>query len=60
MEKERFLTVRDVVDLTTFSRTTLHRKVRAGEFPAPIALSERRRVFSESAVRQWMAEREAA
>jgi prophage regulatory protein len=60
MDKDRFLTASAVAELTTLSRATIERKVRAGEMPAPIYISERRKAFKESAIRQWMAERELA
>lgn len=60
MDKERFLTATDVAAITTLSRSSLHRKVQAGDFPRPIAISDRRKAWKETAVRQWMAEREAA
>jgi prophage regulatory protein len=60
MSNDRYLTATAVADLTTFSRATIERKVAAGQFPTPIYISERRKAWKESAVRQWMAEREAA
>lgn len=55
---ERFLTAAAVAQLTTLSRATIERKVKAGQLPAPIYISERRKVFRESQIRHWMAERE--
>ncbi len=55
--EQQFLTAKRVAELTTFSRATINRKVDAGEFPAPVFISERRKVFSAQAVRRWMAER---
>jgi prophage regulatory protein len=60
MENERFLTASAVAELTTLSRATIERKVRSGEMPSPIYISERRKAWKESAVRQWMRDREAA
>lgn len=60
MDKERFLTAAAVAELTTLSRATIERKVRAGDMPSPVYISERRKAWKESAVRQWMAEREVA
>jgi prophage regulatory protein len=56
MNKERFLTAAAVAELTTLSRATIERKVRSGDMPAPIYISERRKAWVESAVRQWMSE----
>jgi prophage regulatory protein len=36
------------------SRTTIWRKVRAGEFPKPVKLSERITAWRASDIRQWM------
>lgn len=58
MDTERYLTVSAVSELTTLSRATIERKVRSGEMPAPIYISVRRKCWRESAVRQWIAERE--
>jgi prophage regulatory protein len=60
MDKERFLTAAAVAELTTLSRATIERKVRSGDMPAPIYISERRKAWKESAVRQWMADRQVA
>jgi prophage regulatory protein len=55
MDREQFLTARQVSERTTFSRATIDRKVRTGEFPRPIYISRRRKVWAQSAVDQWMA-----
>jgi prophage regulatory protein len=60
MDKDKYLTAAAVAELTTLSRATIERKVASGEMPAPIYISTRRKAWKESAVRQWMAEREAA
>lgn len=40
-----------------YSRDHLRRKVRAGEFPKPIALSDRRIAWREDEVDEWLASR---
>jgi prophage regulatory protein len=40
-----------------YSRDHLRRKVKAGEFPAPVALSDRRIAWRESEVDAWLASR---
>ena len=60
MDNDRYLTAAAVADLTTLSRATIERKVAAGDMPPPIYISQRRKAWKESAVRQWMATREAA
>jgi predicted DNA-binding transcriptional regulator AlpA len=60
VDKENFLTEAATSQITTLSRSTINRKVAAGQFPKPIYISDRRKAWKESAVRQWMAELEAA
>jgi prophage regulatory protein len=60
MDKDRYLTAAAVAELTTLSRATIERKVASGDMPAPIYISERRKAWKESAIRDWMAQREAA
>ncbi len=60
MDKDRYLTAAAVAELTTLSRATIERKVRSGDMPPPIYISERRKAWKESAVRRWMADREVA
>lgn len=60
MTNERFLTASAVSEITSLSRATIDRKVAAGEFPKPIAISARRKAFCQGAVEAWMAERVAA
>ena len=58
MDQESFLTETGASQLTTLSRATINRKVAKGEFPPPIYISERRKAWKESAVRQWMVDQE--
>ena len=53
MPKDRFLRVEDVLNITTFSESTLWRKVKAETFPKPVALSKRRVGWRESEVLKW-------
>lgn len=41
-----------------FSPTTLWRKVRAGEFPAPVKLSAGVTAWRVEAIREWMAQQQ--
>jgi prophage regulatory protein len=54
MQPERFLTPKAVTQLTSFSRSTLDRKVASGDFPKPLKISDRRLAYRESAVVEWM------
>ena len=58
MDNDRYITASAVTDLTTLSRATIERKVRSGDMPSPIYISERRKAWKESAVRQWMVDQE--
>ena len=58
MDQESFLTEAVTSQMTTLSRATINRKVATGDFPAPIYISERRKAWKESAVRQWMVDQE--
>ena len=60
MNQDRYLTTSAVAEITTLSRATIERKVRSGEMPAPIYISERRKAWKASTIQQLMAEREAA
>ena len=57
---ERFLSEKELVEQIGLSRVTLWRKVRAGEFPPPRALSENRKAWLESEVLKWVESRPVA
>ena len=48
--------VKDVCRVCALSRTTVWRKVKAGEFPKPIELGPTRRAWRVGAVKAWLAE----
>lgn len=48
------LNVKTVMATTGLSRSTLHAKVRAGTFPAPIKLSKRCVRWHSEAIRLWI------
>jgi predicted DNA-binding transcriptional regulator AlpA len=58
MDQENFLTEAATSQLTTLSRATINRKVAKGEFPPPIYISERRKAWKASALREWMVDQE--
>lgn len=51
---QRMLTLRDVRDRTTFSKTHIYRLINAGTFPRPIKLGPRRVAFVEREVDDWL------
>lgn len=54
---DRLIQVREVIRLTSLSRTSIYRMVADGRFPRPLKIGASRKAWSLSAVRQWIAER---
>jgi prophage regulatory protein len=54
---EYILRIAEVVARTRLSRVSIWRKVRAGQFPAPIELSSNTIGWPESEIAQWQASR---
>ena len=50
MDQDPYLTATAVSQLTTLSRATLERKVRSGDLPPPIWISERRSLAGSRAI----------
>ena len=50
----RFLSPKAVCEKISLSRSTLDRMVAAGQFPAPIRLTQSRLAYSERDVEAWM------
>ncbi len=53
-ETERILRLREVVDTTRLSRTTIYSLVKEGEFPKPLRLSARASGWLFSEVQKWL------
>ncbi|PRW96443.1 AlpA family transcriptional regulator [Pseudomonas fragi] len=53
LKLDRFIREKDVLGLTSLSRTTLWREVKRGRFPKPIAISAGRVGWRESALAAW-------
>lgn len=51
----RILRTKEIVKLTGWSRTTIWRKVRSGEFPAPLALGPNSNGWPEELYSSWLA-----
>lgn len=49
-----------LIQIMSFSASTLWRKVRAGQFPKPLKLSKNITAWKTEDVRAWMREREGA
>ena len=52
--EDRFLRLHEVLRLTGLSRSSLYRKVSAGEFPASVNLAERVVAWRYRDVKGWM------
>lgn len=51
----KLITVKDVLKITGYkSRTTLWRRVKAGDFPKPISLSVHATRWKEHEVEEWI------
>lgn len=53
---DRILRIRTVLDRTGLTRSTLYRKIKAGEFPRQIQISVNCVGWRESAVIAWLEE----
>ena len=51
---EHFLTIKEVRQRVTLSKTHIYRLIRAGLFPVPVPLGPHRTAFVESEVHDWM------
>ena len=50
----RFLSIHEVCERTSLSRSTIYLKVNSGEFPSPIPLSQCRSAWLESDINDWI------
>jgi len=57
---DRFLTLDEVLSLTSMSQSTLHREIVASRFPAPIPISRQRKAWSLAEVAAWQRDKRAA
>ena len=51
---ERFLTMAQVRERVTLSKTEIYRKIKAGSFPKPVPLGPRKVAFVEGEVTAWI------
>ena len=54
---EILLRIRKVREIVALSRTELYRRIRAGDFPVPIALGRRAVAWRDSDIQAWIAAR---
>ena len=50
----RLLTNEEVLSWVPLCRSTLHLKVKLGEFPAPVRISPRRIAWREEDIQRWI------
>ena len=55
---DRILLWPEVKERTGLSRTTVWREIRAGRFPAPLALTSHRVGWTSASIRDWIAARQ--
>jgi len=55
---DKYLTRKEVCETLGVSTSTLRRLVDLGDFPQPIQVSERRQLFSQDRVFDWLLERD--
>lgn len=60
VDEDRALRATTVCSTVSFSRSTLWRKVKAGEFPPPIKLGKNCVAWLESDVQEWLRARPRA
>lgn len=58
--KFNLISINEVCDRTSLSRTTLWRMTRAGDFPAPITITGMRKAFVAAEIDDWIASRISA
>ncbi|MXO66278.1 helix-turn-helix transcriptional regulator [Altericroceibacterium endophyticum] len=55
--KDRLLTIREVMQRTSLSRSYVYHLVKQGDFPEPIKLGPKCTRWSERALDQWLQEK---
>ena len=55
-QRRKLLKAQQVAELTSISRSHLHRLARDGKFPKPIKIGENRSAWLESDVQEWISE----
>ena len=54
---ERFISMDEVIDRVSFSKTHIYRKIADGTFPRPVPLGPHKIAFLEREIVEWMADR---
>lgn len=56
----KILTLREVLDITKVSRSTLYQMLDRDEFPRPMKLGERKNGWTDAQIEEWIAQRAKA
>ena len=51
---DRFLRLRDVMEVTTLCRSSIYILIKAGDFPSNYAIMGKRKAWLESEVQAWL------
>lgn len=54
---EKYMRLRDVIEVTGLSRSTIYDKMKGGTFPRPVNISARAIAWPESTIAEWLASR---
>ncbi|WP_245481826.1 AlpA family transcriptional regulator [Mesorhizobium sp. M7A.F.Ce.TU.012.03.2.1] len=57
---DRFISMDEVLDRVSFSKTHIYRKIANGSFPRPVQLGSHKVAFLEREIEQWITDRLAA
>jgi predicted DNA-binding transcriptional regulator AlpA len=57
MDNLKFLTDKQVTEMTSLSHPTRWRMRKLGQFPEPFEISPRRKAYTEAQIQNWMKER---
>lgn len=57
---DRFISMDEVLDRVSFSKTHIYRKIANGSFPRPVQLGSHKVAFLEREIEEWIAGRLAA
>jgi len=54
---DRFISMDEVIDRVSFSKTHIYRKIADGTFPRPVPLGPHKVAFLEREIEEWIAAR---
>lgn len=60
MDQPKLISIKNVCDLTSLSRTAINRHRSAGNFPKAVILGEKRVTFVADEINEWINQRIAA